>query len=96
MLSRDHGTFDRHAEPPLLVNRGAAMEDHLTVGEVAKLYSVQTWHVRRVVDRLGADIPRAGGYRLIPRTLLGDIYIALRERGLLPGPTATTCDQRAS
>ena len=43
---------------------------HLTVGEVAKIYAVPDWRIRKLVDSMGADIPRAGLYRLIPRTML--------------------------
>lgn len=56
---------------------------HLTVGQTAKLYGAPDWKVRRIVDSLGADIPRAGQYRLIPRELLGLIAIELQEQGYL-------------
>ena len=39
---------------------------HLTVGETARLYDVAQWRIRKIVDELDADIPRAGMYRLIP------------------------------
>lgn len=55
----------------------------LTVGDVAKLYGVQDWHVRRSVDRLGVELERMGRYRLIPRTLLPRIAAELQARGWL-------------
>ena len=57
---------------------------HLTVGEVARLFSVDDWRVRRVVDGLDSELPRAGLYRLIPRHLLPTIAIELSHRGWLP------------
>ena len=59
-------------------------QNHLTVGEVARLYGVDDWRIRRIVDDLDAEIPRAGLYRLIPRALLAAIAIELRDRGWLP------------
>jgi hypothetical protein len=43
---------------------------HLTVGQVADFFQTPEWRIRRIVDSMGADIPRAGLYRLIPRSLL--------------------------
>ncbi len=56
---------------------------HLTVGDVAKMFGVPNWKVRRIVDGLGADIPRAGQYRLVSRELLGLIAIELQDQGYL-------------
>ena len=56
---------------------------HLTVGEVAEIYGVPDWKIRRVVDSLDAEIPRAGLYRLIPRELLGVIAVELQRQGWL-------------
>lgn len=53
---------------------------HLTVGEVAGIYDVPSWKIRRIVDSLDIEIPRAGLYRLIPRTLLGRIAVELEQR----------------
>jgi hypothetical protein len=52
---------------------------HLTVGEVAEIFDSPTWKVRRVVDSLKDEIPRAGLYRLIPRHLLPKIGARLHE-----------------
>lgn len=49
------------------------MSSHLTVGEVASILGEPEWKVRRIVDALEEDIPRAGLYRLIPRSLLTTI-----------------------
>ena len=54
---------------------------HLTVGEVGGIFGVPNWKIRRVVDSLEVDIPRAGQYRLIPPDLLGAIAVALKQQG---------------
>lgn len=62
---------------------------HLTTGELHDLYSglVPVWQLRRVIDALGGEaIPRAGLYRLVPRSMLPRIEDELRRRGLLPEP----------
>ena len=61
------------------------MQTHLTVGEVATLYGVPTWRIRRLVDSLDVDIPRAGRYRLIPRFLLVAIAVELQKAGCVTG-----------
>jgi hypothetical protein len=43
---------------------------HLTTGEIAAEFDVPGWLVRRAVDALGEEIPRAGLYRLVPLSLL--------------------------
>jgi hypothetical protein len=58
--------------------------DHVTVGEIASLYSQPSWRIRRCVDELNVEIPRAGQYRLVPRSLLGRIAVELERRGWLP------------
>ena len=57
---------------------------HLTIGELAGLYDQPPWRIRRCVDSLGVDIPRAGQYRLVPRNLLGRVAVELNRRGWLP------------
>jgi hypothetical protein len=57
---------------------------HLTIGQIAEIYSVPSWKIRRVVDSLGATIPRFGQYRSVPRELLGVIAAKLQEQGWLP------------
>jgi hypothetical protein len=49
-----------------------------------------TWKVRRAVDSIGADIPRAGQYRIVPRNLLGKIAAEIERRGWGPKPTAAS------
>lgn len=57
---------------------------HLTVGQVAQLYQIDEWRIRRVVDSLPVSIPRAGRYRLVPREYLAEIAVELDRRGWLP------------
>ena len=56
---------------------------HLTIGEIAAFFGVEDWQARRAVDSLGAEIPRAGLYRLVPRILLGQVAAELQRRGWL-------------
>ena len=57
---------------------------HLTIGEIASLYDQPQWRVRRCVDALDVEIPRAGQYRLVPKALLVRVAIELAQRGWLP------------
>lgn len=57
---------------------------HMTVGEVATTFNIPTWKARRAIDSLGVEIPRAGLFRLFPRSLLAELAINLRDRGWLP------------
>jgi hypothetical protein len=52
---------------------------HLTVGQVAKFFQVPEWRIRRIVDSLDAEIPRAGLYRFIPRSMLAAIGAKLQQ-----------------
>jgi hypothetical protein len=56
---------------------------HITTGEIAAEYGVPIWLARRAVDSLGETIPRAGLYRLVPRSLLPKIEAVLIEAGYL-------------
>ena len=61
------------------------MRDPVTTNEDGQIYGgVADWRIRRAVDALGVQIPRAGRYRLIPRALLGPLAIELGRRGWLP------------
>lgn len=55
----------------------------LTVGQLSRTLGFPEWKIRRAVDRLGAEVQRAGGYRLIPRELIPSIVqtISLSEGG---------------
>jgi hypothetical protein len=53
---------------------------HLTVGQIATFFREPEWRVRRVVDSLGCEIPRAGRYRMIPREMLPAIGARLEKR----------------
>jgi hypothetical protein len=52
---------------------------HLTVGEVARIFQAPEWRVRKIVDSLGPEIPRAGLYRLVPRSMLAAIGAKLQR-----------------
>jgi hypothetical protein len=54
-----------------------------TVGELATRYRLPEWLTRRIVDALGADVPRAGQYRLVPHSLLRRIEEEMQRRGHL-------------
>ena len=58
----------------------APKPSHLTVGEVASIFQAPEWKIRRIVDSSQTDIPRAGRYRLIPRTMLPEIGTKLQPR----------------
>ena len=63
-----------------------SQKSHLTIGEVANTFAVPTWKIRRVVDSLDVEIPRAGLYRLVPRAALGLIAVELQRQGWLRTP----------
>lgn len=65
------------------------MTTHLTVGQLADLFGLPTWKIRRAVDSLDGEIPRVGLYRLVPRVRLGELALALNERGWLAAPQTT-------
>jgi hypothetical protein len=52
---------------------------HLTTGEIAAEIGAPAWLVRRIIDTLDKDIPRAGLYRVVPRALLGRIQEAVHK-----------------
>ncbi|WP_145426413.1 hypothetical protein [Symmachiella dynata] len=56
------------------------MSDFLTVGESARVLDRPQWQVRNVVDSMPEQIPRAGRYRLIARSLLTDVAAELARR----------------
>ncbi len=58
-----------------------SQKSHFTIGEIAALNDAPAWKVRRVVDGLDAEIPRAGLYRLVPRELLGAVAAKLELHG---------------
>ena len=53
---------------------------HLTVGEVSTIFGAPAWRIRRVVDRLDANLPRIGQYRVTPRDMLPRIGTDLAPR----------------
>jgi hypothetical protein len=52
---------------------------HLTTGEIAAELGVPGWMVRRAVDALGENIPRAGLYRLIPSALVDRVRAEVQK-----------------
>ena len=56
------------------------LASHLTTGQVASFYGVPEWRVRKIVDSLDCDIPRAGLYRMIPRDVLPAIAARLQGK----------------
>jgi len=54
--------------------------NHFTVGDLAALFGLPEWRIRRAVDNLDAEIPRVGRYRLIPRDLLTKLGAELERR----------------
>lgn len=69
------------------------MADNLTVGQISELFGLPNWKVRRAVDALKIEIPRAGNYRIIPRNLLGKIAAELERRGWTPKPAQEAAGQ---
>ena len=63
------------------------LASHLTTGQVAEFYRVPEWRIRRIVDSLDCDIPRAGLYRMIPREALPAIAAKLHKQPTLEGGT---------
>jgi hypothetical protein len=55
-------------------------EAFLTIGELAQQVKAPIWKVRRVVDALRRDLPRAGLYRLVPLDMLPQIVERLNEQ----------------
>jgi hypothetical protein len=60
-----------------------ADKTHYTTREIAAHFGVADWQARRAVDALGAVIPRAGLYRLVPAELLERVRLELCRRGYL-------------
>lgn len=50
--------------------------DFLTVGQISRHTGVPLWKIRSAVDRLDG-IPRAGLYRLVPRSRLPEVEALL-------------------
>ena len=56
-----------------------AQPKFLTIGQLADELQQPEWKVRRIVDSLGQDIPRAGLYRLVPRSLIPTVAASLAD-----------------
>jgi hypothetical protein len=59
------------------------MKAQYTTAEISRILGAKSWQVRRAVDALGLQIPRAGLYRLIPSEMLELVEAELRRRGYL-------------
>lgn len=58
------------------------MQSAFTTRELAELLGTDTWRVRRLFESGSIpEPPRFGGKRAIPREMIPDVAIALRERG---------------
>ena len=64
----------------------------LTVGQVADILGAPEWKVRRIVDSLDTEIPRAGLYRLVPRSMLSEIADRVRQHGCNSNRTREAAD----
>ncbi len=58
------------------------MSEFLSTRQVAETFGQPNWLVRRIVDDLGG-VPRIGGRRIVPRSLLPAIVAELEKRGKL-------------
>jgi len=60
--------------------------DLLTIGDIAEVFGVEEWRVRKSVDAVAVacGMRRAGLYRLIPRSQLATVGAELQRRGWLP------------
>lgn len=69
-----------------------ADSSHLTTGELAALFGLADWQIRRAVDALPDDVPRAGLYRLLSRDLLPKLVEEMKARGWLQAGEEVSAD----
>ena len=66
-----------------------AVNEVLTLGDVAEIFGIRLWKVRRLFERGFLSEPkRVGGYRIVFRADLPIIEQALREAGYLSASAA--------
>jgi DNA-binding transcriptional MerR regulator len=71
------------------------MTTPLTIGDVARLFDVAPWQVRRLFERaLVPQARRVGAYRIIDPADLPTIEGALREAGYLSNASPKSADGR--
>ena len=70
-----------------------ATSDLLTVGDLAEIFGVEQWRVRRAVDTIECEMRRVGLYRLIPRSQLATVGAELQRRGWLPAATGAPSEE---
>ncbi len=63
--------------------------EYATVGELARLFTVKNYQIREVVDEFAEPVPRAGLYRMVPRTRVPEVAAGLQARGWLEQRKAT-------
>lgn len=72
------------------------MVNAFTTRELAELLGVESWRVRRLFE-LGVvpEPPRFAGKRHIPRAMVAQVAIALRDRGWLQAVSPASTFQEA-
>lgn len=55
------------------------LSSHFTTGQIARRTNRPVWLIRRIIDRLAGDLPRAGLYRLVPASMLPRIEQELQR-----------------
>ena len=58
---------------------------HPTIGQIARIFCVPEWKIRRIVDSLDPEVQRAGLYRVVPRAMLPEIGAKLRPAVAVAG-----------
>jgi hypothetical protein len=62
-------------------------QEHVMIGGAARHFGVPPWKVRRAIERgFYPEPPRMGPFRVIPRSELPVLELALRRAGYLPEP----------
>ena len=63
------------------------MPEQLSTRDIAELLDVEQWRVARLFETGTLPEPlRIAGRRVIPKGMIPDIVVALKERGWLPSP----------
>ena len=68
-------------------------QTHLTIGQLARQENAPVWKVRRIVDSLRRDLPRAGQYRLVPLGLLPEIRERLSDQTMAAKKAAALVEE---
>jgi hypothetical protein len=77
-------TFAPHTEGVVsnvtLLVEANVIQSHFTTGQLARQMHEPEWRVRRAVDALGEEIPRAGLYRLVPASMVPAVQRQLSRK----------------